>query len=91
MHNIMLLTGERLHDIVIEALKDTEVSICEVIVYALKNGETRRIPCQPQTVGNVIKIRQNATKEEYLTLCEVEVYGTQGKIAIELNCPAVYL
>ena len=85
IHNIMLLTGERLHDIVIEALKKTEVSICEVIVYALKNGETRRIPCQPRTVGNVIKIRQNATKAEYFTLCEVEVYGTQGKLAIELK------
>ena len=86
-----MLTGERLHDIVIEALKKPEVSICEVIVYALKNGETRRIQCQPRTVGNVIRIRQNATEAEYLTLCEVEVYGTQGNIAIELSCSAAYL
>jgi len=79
------------HGIVIEALKQTEVSTCEVVNLALKYGATRRIPCQPRTVGNVIRISQNSTKGAYLILCEVEVYGTQGKIAIQLNCPAVYL
>ena len=74
----MLLAGKRLHDIVIEALRQSEASICEVIVSALGNGETRRIPCRPETVGNVVRIRQNATEKEILTICEVEVYGTHG-------------
>ena len=70
-----------MHDIVIEALKQTEISTCEVIVDALEDGETKRIPCRPGTVGYIVKIRQNATKAVNLILCEVEVYGTQGKIS----------
>ena len=69
-----------MHDIVIEALKQTDISTCEVIVDALKDGETKRIPCGPGTVGNIVKIRQNATKAVNLILCEVEVYGKQGKV-----------
>ena len=75
---LSLLLGRRLHDIVIEALRQSEASICEVIVSALGDGETRRIPCRPETVGSVVRIRQNATKAQFLTICEVEVYGTHG-------------
>jgi len=74
----LLLLGFRLHDIVIEALRQSETTICEIIVTTLRASETRRIPCRPDAVGSVVRIRQNATNAEILTICEVEVYGTLG-------------
>ena len=79
------------HDIIIEALKLPDMSRCDVIHFALKYGATRRIPCQPRTVGNILRIREHPTERAYLILCEVEVYGTQGKTAIQLKYPVVYL
>ena len=68
----------RLHDIVIEALELSEASICAVVETVIGQNETRKIPCRPGTVGGIVRIRQNATKAEFLTLCEVEVFGTHG-------------
>ena len=74
----VLLPAGRLHDIVIEALEQSQASICAVVGTAVGKNETRKIPCRQGTVGSIVKIRQNATKEEILTICEVEVYGTHG-------------
>ena len=74
----VLLPAVRLHDIVIEALELSQASMCAVVGTAVGKNETRKIPCRPGTVGSIVKIRQNATKAEILTLCEVEVYGTHG-------------
>ena len=82
----MLLIGELLHDIEIEALTRTKISTCSVIGSTpMANGETRRIPCLSGTIGSVIKITRNAKNASNLVLCEVEVYGAQGKISIS-NC-----
>ena len=56
-----------------------EASICVIIVSALKDGETRKIPCRPETVGRIVRIRQNATTPSTINLCELEVYGIFGK------------
>jgi hypothetical protein len=74
----VLLLAKRLHDIVIEALEQSQASICAVVGTAIGRNETRKIPCRPETVGSIVRIRQNATKSGILTLCEVEVYGTHG-------------
>ena len=75
---LVLLPDVRLHDIVIEALELSQASICAVVGTAIGQNETRKIPCRPGTVGGIVRIRQNATKAEILTLCEVEVYGMHG-------------
>jgi len=81
-----LFIGELLHDIEIEALTRTNISRCSIIGSTpMANGETRRIPCLTGTIGSVIKITRNANNAANLVLCEVEVYGAQGKISI-LNC-----
>ena len=67
-----------LHDIVIEALDLSQASICAVVGTAIGKDETRKIPCRPGTVGNVVRIRHNDTVYAILTLCEVEVHGTHG-------------
>ena len=79
----VLLPDVRLHDIVIEALELSQASICAVVRTVIGNNETRKIPCRPGTVGGIVRIRQNATAAEILTLCEVEVYGTYGTYATD--------
>ena len=57
---------------------ENEASICVVIVPALKDSETRKIHCWPETVGRFVRIRQNGTEPTSIALCELEVYGTFG-------------
>ena len=86
----VLLIGNLLHDIAIEALTGTQVSTCATIGRtALADGETRQIQCQKGTFGSVIKITRNASDENNLVLCEVEVHGTPGKISL-LNITSFY-
>ena len=74
----VLLPDARLHDIVIEALEQSQASICAVVGTAIGKSETRKIPCRQGTVGSIVRIRHNDTISAVLTLCEVEVYGTHG-------------
>ena len=86
----MLLTGNLLHDIAIEAITGTRVSTCATIGRTpLADGETRKIKCQKGTFGSIIKITRNASDVNNLVLCEVEVHGTPGKISL-LNITLFY-
>jgi len=79
----VFLTGFLLHDVVIQALKGTQHLTCGEIGHnPLADGETKHIPCRPGTVGSVIKVTRKASDSTGIVLCEVEVYGTQGKIPI---------
>ena len=53
------------------------MSICKDVDFTLKPDENR-FSCPPRTVGSIVKIRRRTSKnkKKYLTLCEVEVYGT---------------
>ena len=78
--NLVFLTGNELRDFIIEALKGIQHSTCGKIGHtSLGKGETRYFPCPPGTVGSVIKITSDLRN---IVLCEVEVYGTQGKIPV---------
>ena len=86
----MLLIGNVLHDIAIEALTGTQVSTCATIGKTpLADGETRKIQCQRGTFGSVIKITRKASDRNNLVLCEVEVHGTSSKISL-LNMISFY-
>jgi len=74
----VLLPAGRLHDIVIEALEQSQASICAVVGTSIRRSETSKIPCRPGTVGSIVRIRHNDTTNDVLTLCEVEVHGTHG-------------
>ena len=75
--DVYVLAG-RLRDFVIEAIvSKTSPRICAHVKPALGLGETKRIPCKPETRGSIIKIRLNST--EPLQLCEVQVFGKPGK------------
>ena len=83
---IVLLSGALLHDIVIEAIRESPVRVttCEVMKPYPGRGEIKRIPCRRGAVGSIIKIRQNVHTSQ-LALCEVEVYGYPGKSALHTH------
>jgi len=86
VYNGYFLVGVSLRYTVIETLlkNATNVTICNTIDPPLKWNETRQIPCQRDAVGSIVRIRQQAAVPGTLALCEVEVYGTFGKTAINL-------
>ena len=66
--------------VVVQVLMDSKVSLCGAVEsYQLGWGETKRFQCQPEIVGNSVKIKKF---NGYLTLCEVEVHGVYGKTAL---------
>ena len=85
MCNGILHIGNDLHHIVIEILlqKASNAKACSAIDEPFKTGETKRISCQRDAVGSIVRIRHVADdgKTGTLALCEVEVYGTFGKTA----------
>lgn len=76
--NVVLLSGYRFHNVVIEALVGTTVSICEFIGAAMKDGEIRLIPCLHGAFGSILRLRKYDTTVGPMHLCEVEVYGIDG-------------
>ena len=82
MNNVLIvqLGGKKKGSIVIEAITEAPLRITECATF---NGATadvqvsRRFPCKRETVGSIVRIRQG--KQEKFTLCEVEVYGINGK------------
>ena len=42
----------------------------------MKRGQTRQFPCRMPVKGHFVFVVLN--RNEYLTLCEVEVYGIKG-------------
>ena len=77
----ILHIGYALHHIVIEIRRKdaTNVKKCSAIDAPFKTGETKRISCQQDAVGSIVRVRQQAPGTGTLVLCEVEVYGTSGK------------
>ncbi|KAK2177403.1 hypothetical protein NP493_600g01001 [Ridgeia piscesae] len=73
--------GHVLNHILIETLRNngSTVTMCNEIDPPLKSNEMRRISCQRDAVGSIVRIRQQASVTGALALCEVEVYGTFGK------------
>ena len=74
-----------MHHIVIEILRQnaTNVKTCSAVDAPFKTGELKRISCQRDAVGSIVRIRQFLDDGDTgtLALCEVEVYGTSGKTA----------
>ena len=83
MYNGILLIGHVLNHVLIETLRNngSTVTMCNEIDPPLKSNEMRRISCQRDAVGSIVRIRQQASVTGALALCEVEVYGTFGKTA----------
>jgi len=67
-----------LHDITIEARKDGHAIKCNYFGAALGAGESRRLPCPPETIGRYLRVKKDPSDSGMLVLCEVEVYGTSG-------------
>jgi len=61
----------------------TQRSTCGMIANTAMQGSiTTHIPCRSGTVGRVIKVTSKATDATRIEICEVDVYGTQGKILL---------
>ena len=61
--------------LVIEVLHNENTHQCASVRGQFGLAETRRISCRRGTIGNIVKVRlTNST-----TLCEVEVFGVNGK------------
>ena len=58
-----------------------KTSICGAVGSLMMNF-TRRIQCQPEIVGSVVKIQMDKDVNIGLVLCEVEVYGVYGKFML---------
>ena len=50
---------------------------------AFGRGQTKSLRCNPPKVGRFVFVRLRTT--EYLTLCEVEVYGSKGMLLLILE------
>ena len=73
------VTAERLKGFVIDILLDGNTRQCASVPGQLSKGETRRISCMPGAIGSIVQIRMTDKKAEALTICEVEVFGLNGK------------
>ena len=68
-----------LHDIIIDVLMSAkEVTKCNYFGATLGAGESRRLPCPPETFGHSVRVSKDPKDKTMLILCEVEVYGTNG-------------
>jgi len=75
-----LQTGYRLHHVTIEARDDSKVTICDYREKALPQGRTTKFTCRPGTIGRFLKLsRPNSNSGDPFNICEVEVYGVNGK------------
>ena len=66
-------SASELRDLVIEVLLESSVAICAEVKRPFGTHEKRSIPCRPDAIGRMLKIRK--TSIGALALCEVEVYG----------------
>ena len=73
------MTAGRLKGFVIEVQLDGSSRRCASVPGQLKLAETRRISCRPGSIGNIVKIQLTNKAAQTLTLCEVEVFGVNGK------------
>ena len=75
-----------LPDIKVEVSKKNskDFAICKVVKQPLLHNETRRITCLPGVTGSIVRITSTATKALCLSLSDVKVYGTYGKLLIYL-------
>ena len=73
------VTAERLKGFVIEVLLDGNTRQCSSVPGQLNMGETRRISCMRGAIGNIVKVRLTNKTAQALTICEVEVFGLNGK------------
>ena len=82
MNDVLILQlGEKKKgSIVIEAITGATHRITECATFmgaATDVQVSRRFPCKRKTVGSIVRIRQS--KQDKFTVCEVEVYGINGK------------
>ena len=75
---LFFLAADRLKGFVIEVLSGGNTRQCASCDEYLGKGETRRIPCKPGTIGNIVKVRLTSKNPQILTLCEFEVFGISG-------------
>ena len=69
-----------MENFVVEGIGETNarVDVCEDGELPVEPGETRRIPCRPNTKGKFVKIKLAGNNAAHLSICEVEVYGVYG-------------
>lgn len=48
------------------------------VKHVLEGGETRWIICEPHILGRFVKIEVPSDRQEYLSLCEVQVFHQTG-------------
>ena len=75
---VITITAERLGDFAIEAWALNSRTLCAFVEAAFGLGETRRVTCQPGTVGGRVKIVLGSN--EPLQLCEVQVFGARSRL-----------
>ena len=76
--NRVLLTAKLLHNITIEVQRNNHVTKCNYFGPVLGAAESRRLPCPPETYGQIVVVKKAQTDNTMLILCEVEVYGPYG-------------
>ena len=63
----------------IEVKRDQITHQCASVTEPLTSGETRNISCAQGAIGNIVRIRMTNSTPQILSLCEVEVFGINGK------------
>jgi len=65
----------------VNALMDhfTSTVVCRKEV-PISPGETKHIICQSSTIGGILRIYASSKRPVYLSLCEVQVFGSYGKV-----------
>ena len=69
----------RQSDLVIDVIHDGRSRTCAYVGAATASGATRRVMCESQVAGDVVKIRTKGTTHQTLSLCDVQVFGSPRK------------
>ena len=72
---------------VIEAITEVPLrsTICAMLWMTSKKPTTRRFHCRPGAVGSIVRFTEGEHVCYPMTLCEVEVYATNGKTALHCD------
>ena len=58
---------------------EQKVSMCKFVTKVNETATIHNIKCDQPAYGNVLRIAKRNQNDEYLQLCEVEVYGHKCK------------
>jgi len=86
----IILGSSNVYNIAIEAITKIprRITRCAYVKVPVDTTGPKRYPCQPRTVGSIVRITQEHVNI-HLTLCEVEVYAINGKIILHSNIHSI--